>query len=88
MRAVWLKELGGPEVLVAGDAPEPEVGPEQVLVDVAYAGITFVETQMRATGFGPFPLEQATVAHRLMESRTAIGKTLLVVDSDLGDGSR
>ena len=57
MRAVWLKELGGPEVLVAGDAPEPEVGPEQVLVDVAYAGITFVETQMRATGFGPFLLE-------------------------------
>jgi len=57
VRAVWLKELGGPEVLVPGDAPEPEVGPEQVLVDVAFAGITFVETQMRATGFGPFPLE-------------------------------
>ena len=57
MRAVWLKELGGPEVLVPGDAPDPEVGPEQVLVEVAFAGITFVETQMRATGFGPFPLE-------------------------------
>ena len=57
MRAVWLKELGGPEVLVPGDAPDPEVGPEQVLVEVAFAGITFVETQMRATGFGPFPLD-------------------------------
>lgn len=55
MRAVWLKELGGPEVLVAGDAPEPEAGAGQALVDVAYANITFVETQMRATGFGPIP---------------------------------
>ena len=57
MRAIWMKELGGPNVLVPGDAPEPEVGPDQVLVDVAFAGITFVETQMRATGFGPFTLE-------------------------------
>src|SRR6478735_5746290 len=57
VRAVWLKELGGPEVLVPGDAPDPDVGPQQVLVEVAFAGITFVETQMRATGFGPFPLD-------------------------------
>ena len=26
MRAVWLKEFGAPQVLVAGDAPEPMVG--------------------------------------------------------------
>ncbi|MFB9234822.1 zinc-binding dehydrogenase [Plantactinospora siamensis] len=54
MRAVWLTGYGGPEVLVPGDAPEPAPGPGQVLVDVAYANITFVETQFRATGFGPF----------------------------------
>lgn len=54
MRAVWLKEFGGPEVLVAADAPEPVVGPGQVVVDVEYANITFVETQFRATGLGPF----------------------------------
>jgi NADPH2:quinone reductase len=53
MRAVWLKEFGGPETLVAGDAPEPVAGPGQVLVDVAFANITFVETQFRASGFGP-----------------------------------
>jgi NADPH2:quinone reductase len=54
MRAVWLKEFGGPEVLVAADAPEPVAGPGQVVVDVEYANITFVETQFRATGLGPF----------------------------------
>lgn len=53
MRAVWLKEFGGPEVLVAADTPDPVAGPGQAVVDVAYANITFVETQTRA-GVGPF----------------------------------
>jgi len=55
MRAVWLKEFGGPEALVAGEAPDPVAGPGQVVVAVAYANITFVETQVRA-GTGPFPV--------------------------------
>ncbi|GAA2603490.1 zinc-binding dehydrogenase [Actinomadura fulvescens] len=54
MRAVWLTEFGGPEVLVAGDAPDPVAGPGQVLVNVAYANITFVETQFRRGLPGPF----------------------------------
>ncbi|MEW2352587.1 zinc-binding dehydrogenase [Spirillospora sp. NPDC029432] len=54
MRAVWLKEFGGPEVLVAGEAPDPVPGPGQVLVDVAYANITFVETQFRSGAPSPF----------------------------------
>ena len=54
MRAVWLKELGGPEVLVAASAPDPTAGAGQALVAVAFANITFVETQFRATGFGPY----------------------------------
>ncbi|MGC1214202.1 MAG: zinc-binding dehydrogenase [Micromonospora sp.] len=54
MRAVWLREFGGPEVLVPGPAPDPVPGPGQVLIDVAHANLTFVETLFRATGFGPF----------------------------------
>ncbi|NED53577.1 NADPH:quinone reductase, partial [Micromonospora aurantiaca] len=57
MRAVWLREFGGPEVLVLGTAPDPSPGPGQVLVDVAHANITFVETMFRASGFGPFGAE-------------------------------
>jgi NADPH2:quinone reductase len=53
MRAVWMKEYGGPEVLVPGEAPDPVPGPGQALVEVAFANITFVETQFRARGFGP-----------------------------------
>ncbi|NES16384.1 MULTISPECIES: zinc-binding dehydrogenase [Micromonospora] len=57
MRAVWLREFGGPEVLVPGAAPDPVPGPGQVLIDVAHANLTFVETIFRATGFGPFGRE-------------------------------
>ncbi|MEU8205255.1 zinc-binding dehydrogenase [Streptosporangium sp. NPDC049046] len=39
--------FGDPEVLVAGEAPEPVAGPGQVVVEVSVAGITFVETQIR-----------------------------------------
>ena len=57
MRAVWVKEFGGPEVLVAGDAPDPAPGAGQLLIEVAFANITFVETQFRAGGTGPFAVE-------------------------------
>ncbi|SEG92204.1 NADPH2:quinone reductase [Nonomuraea solani] len=57
MRAVWLKEFGGPEVLTIGDAPDPVPGPGQVLIDVAYANITFVETQFRSGAPSPFKAE-------------------------------
>ena len=52
MRAVWLREFGPPAVLTPGEAPEPE---GDAVIDVAYANITFVETQVRA-GRGPFPV--------------------------------
>ena len=51
-----MKKTGGPEVLVAGEAPDPVAGPGQVLIEVELANITFVETQLRA-GSAPFALE-------------------------------
>ncbi|MGF1427654.1 zinc-binding dehydrogenase [Kitasatospora sp. LaBMicrA B282] len=57
MRAVWLTKFGDPSVLVPGEAPDPVPGPGQVLIEVTHANITFVETQFRATGAGPFRAE-------------------------------
>jgi NADPH2:quinone reductase len=53
MRAVWLRAFGAPTELRAEETPEPVPAPGTALVDVAYANITFVETQVR-TGTGPF----------------------------------
>lgn len=47
MRVVRVTGFGGPEMLVAGAAPDPVAGPGQVVVDVAVAGLTYVETQIR-----------------------------------------
>jgi NADPH:quinone reductase len=54
MRAVLLSEFGPPDRLVPADVPDPVTGPERVLIDVRVAGITFVETQVRA-GRAPNP---------------------------------
>ncbi|GAA0914558.1 zinc-binding dehydrogenase [Nonomuraea longicatena] len=48
MRAIVLREYGGPDNLVEEQVPEPAPGPGQVLVEVAVASVTFVETQVRA----------------------------------------
>lgn len=48
MKAVWLTAYGPPEVLVVRDTPDPTAGPGEVVVDVATASITFIETLVRA----------------------------------------
>ena len=54
MKAVWLTQYGGPEVLVARETPDPVPGPDEVLLNVAAASITFIETLVRANRI-PWP---------------------------------
>lgn len=52
MQSIRVDRFGGPEVLRLVDLPDPEPGPDQVVVAVSHAAVTFVETQQRA-GTGP-----------------------------------
>jgi NADPH:quinone reductase len=54
VRAVVIREFGPPEVLKPTDAEEVCAGPDDVVIDVEFANITFVETQVRA-GRPPHP---------------------------------
>lgn len=54
MRAVVIRKFGPPEVLEPTDAEEVYAGPDGVVIDVEFANITFVETQVRA-GRPPHP---------------------------------
>ncbi|WP_055585268.1 zinc-binding dehydrogenase [Streptacidiphilus griseoplanus] len=48
MRAIVLRQYGGPEELRLEEVPEPVAGPGEVVVGVDAAGIQFVETQIRS----------------------------------------
>ena len=48
MRAVQIKEFGGPDVLeVVEDAPVPEAGEHEILIKVSRAGMNFADTHAR-----------------------------------------
>ncbi len=56
MRAVQATRPGGPEVLAVVDLPDPAPEPEQVVVEVAAAGVNFVDTYRRSGRYPtPFP---------------------------------
>jgi NADPH2:quinone reductase len=48
VRAVQIKEFGGPDVLeVVEDAPVPEAGEHEILIEVSRAGMNFADTHAR-----------------------------------------
>jgi len=47
MRAVLMRRHGGPEVLEVVDAPAPQAGAGQLVVDVAAAGVNFTDVYQR-----------------------------------------
>lgn len=51
MRAVVLREHGGPEVLQIEDVPSPVPGPDQLLVDVAHTALNRADTLQRMGGY-------------------------------------
>ncbi|WP_229067502.1 zinc-binding dehydrogenase [Actinoplanes sp. DH11] len=75
MRAVWLREFGSPAVLHVEDTAEPTVASGQALIGVEFAGITWIETSFRASGFGPFPAPP-------MIPGNGVGGTVLAVGDD------
>lgn len=55
MRAVYIEQNGGPEVLIYGERPRPEPAPGEVLVKLAASGVNFIDTYHR-TGLYKLPL--------------------------------
>lgn len=55
MRAVVVHEAGGPEVLVVEERPTPEPGRGEIRVDVAAAGLNYIDVYQRSGAY-PLPL--------------------------------
>lgn len=54
MRAIVVHETGGPEQLKLEETAEPRPGPGEVVVDVAAAGLNFIDTYQRS---GLYPMD-------------------------------
>ncbi len=51
MRAIQIKEFGGPEVLQLADLPTPEPRDDEVLIEVRRAGLNFADTHQRSDSY-------------------------------------
>lgn len=58
MRAIYVQQFGGPEVLVAQEVPDPVAGLGQVVVGLAAADVIYLDTLLRS-GWGgqTFPVQ-------------------------------
>jgi NADPH:quinone reductase len=63
MRAAIIRAHGGPEAIEVAELPDPEPGPGELLVDVAAAGVNFVDVYHRTGAYpGELPLQLGTEA--------------------------
>ena len=61
MKAILVRETGGPEVLKFEDMPEPSPNPGQAVIAVKAAGLNFIDTYQRSGAYKvplPFVLGQ------------------------------
>ena len=55
MKAIVVKEFGGPEVLKVEEIPQPKPGPGQVVVRIKAAGVNPADTYMRSGNYSSKP---------------------------------
>jgi NADPH:quinone reductase-like Zn-dependent oxidoreductase len=73
MRVIEVGRFGGPKVLVPVDVDDQVPGPGEIVVDVAAAA-----DRIRPVIGATFPLDKAADAHAALESRSVVGKMLLI----------
>jgi NADPH:quinone reductase-like Zn-dependent oxidoreductase len=58
MKAAYIQQFGGPEVLQYGDLPDPSAGPGQIVIDTVAASVNGADWKVRAGSYGQakFPL--------------------------------
>jgi NADPH:quinone reductase len=87
MKALLCTRLGGPDDLELADLPDPEPGPDEVVVRVAAAGLNFFDTLIIAGKYQvkpPLPFSPAAEFAGTVEAVGANVTALMVDDAVLG----
>jgi NADPH:quinone reductase-like Zn-dependent oxidoreductase len=84
MRAVVITKHGGPGVLKVQERPDPELGPGQVRIDVAAAGINFADIMARLGFYPDAPNTPCVVGYEVAGTILELGEGV----GDLNHGQR
>jgi len=94
MKAIVITAYGGPEVLAVTELPDPQPGPDEVLIRVRAFGLNHAETYMRSGAWGEVArvpgIECAGTVETDPSGRLAAGTTVVAILGGMGrtrDGS-
>jgi NADPH:quinone reductase-like Zn-dependent oxidoreductase len=74
MRAVVITKHGGPEVLEVQERPDPQLGPGQVRIEVAAAGVNFAEVMARMGLYPDAPKTPCVVGYEVAGTILELGE--------------
>lgn len=83
MRAVVLRDFGGPEELRPETVPEPEAGEGESVVDVSLAGLNFADLEIRQGVYAP-PRLPAVLGADVVGRRRSDGRRVVALLRDGG----
>ncbi|MEV5878431.1 zinc-binding dehydrogenase [Streptomyces sp. NPDC052101] len=78
MRAIVMREFGGPEVLRLEDVPEPELARGQQLLDVRLAGVNYADVHVRGNTYLA-PVELPYIPGNEVVGTTADGRRVVAL---------
>src|SRR3954469_2610848 len=76
MIAIAIREPGGPEVLVPAERPVPAIGPHDVLIRVAAAGVNRPDIMQRQGRYAPPPGVSDVPGLEVAGAVAAVGKAV------------
>jgi NADPH2:quinone reductase len=88
MRAIVIKQYGGPEVLAIEDRPDPKPGPGEVLIEVKAFGLNHAEVYFRKGAWGDVAeisgIECVGLVKADPDGRFAHGQTVMALVGGMG----
>src|SRR5437879_11313579 len=88
MRAVVITKHGGPGVLHVQERPDPEIGPGEVRIAVAAAGINFADVMARMGLYADAPKPPCVVGYEVAGTILELGENLQGSGQSLNHGQR